>query len=332
MIQHSPPVLAAPPLLQVDDLAVHFETDAGPAPAVDGVSFSLAAGEIYCLVGESGSGKSVTAHSIQRLVPDPPGRIVRGSVTLEGIDILALPEKKLRRIRGNRIGMVFQEPMTSLNPVFRVGEQIAEVLRLHRGLSDTEALAKTAALFNDVGIPRPEARIRDFPHQMSGGMRQRAMIAMAIACEPSLIIADEPTTALDVTIQKQVLALLHGLVKAKSLGLLLITHDLGVVRESADRVGVMYCGRIVEEAPAKELFSKPGHPYTVGLMQSRPSLDPAGRAKRLPTIPGVVPNPLERPSGCAFRDRCPKAFAACNQEPPLLRLGEGHGCRCWLHA
>ncbi|MDL2272629.1 ABC transporter ATP-binding protein [Desulfovibrio sp. OttesenSCG-928-I05] len=252
---------ATPPLLAIEDLAVTFETDAGDIPAVDGVTFALAAGEVFCLVGESGSGKSATAHAVSRLIPSPPGKITDGRILLDGTDLLRVSENELRELRGNRIGMVFQEPMTSLNPVFRVGEQIAEPLVRHRGYSRKDALRKATELLHEVGIPAPQDRVRDFPHQMSGGMRQRVMIAMAIACEPSLVIADEPTTALDVTIQKQVLNLLHDLTKRKNIGLLLITHDLGIVLDMADQVGVMYCGKIVEQAPGPALFAAPSHPY-----------------------------------------------------------------------
>ena len=320
------------PLLEVQDLCVVFESDEGDARAVDGVSFSLNAGETLCLVGESGCGKSATALSILRLLPSPPARTTAGRVLFEGQDLVQLSEKALQTVRGNRIGMVFQEPMTSLNPVFRVGEQIAEPLRLHRGMSKGEAMAKAVHLLHEVGIPSPEARVRDFPHQMSGGMRQRVMIAMAVACEPKLLIADEPTTALDVTIQSQVLELLRTLTKTKGNALLLITHDLGVVRAAADKVAVMYAGKIVEYAPVQDLFRQPLHPYTQGLMHSRPRLDPAGRSKRLPTIPGVVPSPLARPTGCTFRDRCPQAHDRCLQPPPFVQVDTMRTCRCWLLA
>lgn len=317
------------PLLAVDDLAVAFATDRGDAFAVDGVSFELRRGETLCLVGESGCGKSATAMSVLRLIPSPPGRIARGSVTFAGHDLTHMPEKDLQHIRGNRIGMVFQEPMTALNPVFRVGDQIAEPLRVHRSMPKAEAYAKAAALLDEVGIPNARARLYDFPHQMSGGMRQRAMIAMAVACEPEIVIADEPTTALDVTIQNQVLQLLTRLTKGRGNSLLLITHDLGVVYDTADRVAVMYSGTIVEEAPAAELFRDPKHPYTRGLMRSRPRLDPTGRHERLPSIRGVVPGPLNRPGGCSFRDRCDEAFARCVDAPPRKELGPDRFCRCW---
>lgn len=317
-------------LLRVDDLAVSFATDMGDSMAVDGVSFALREGEVLSLVGESGCGKSVTAMSVLRLVPSPPGRIARGTVMFGGKNLTRMPERELEHIRGNCIGMVFQEPMTALNPVFRIGDQIAEPLRAHRKLGKQEAYAKAAALLDEVGIPDAAKRLLDFPHQFSGGMRQRAMIAMAVACEPELVIADEPTTALDVTVQSQVLQLLTRLTRDKGNSLLLITHDLGVVYETADRVAVMYSGKIVEEATVRDLFANPSHPYTRGLMFSRPRLDPAGRHERLPSIRGVVPNPLARPEGCAFRDRCDLAVDQCRQEPPVKDLGPDHRCRCWL--
>ena len=320
------------PLLQVRDLSVVFATASGDALAVNDISFAVNRGETFCLVGESGCGKSATAMSILRLIPSPPGRIASGSILFEGQDLVALPEKHLESIRGNRIGMVFQEPMTALNPVFRIGEQIAEPLRTHRGMKAKDALNKAAQLLDDVGIAHPSERVRDFPHQMSGGMRQRVIIAMAIACEPTLVIADEPTTALDVTIQNQVLGLLKNVTVGKGKSLLLITHDLGVVYETADTVAVMYSGTIVERAPTRVLFADPRHPYTRGLMLSRPRLDPAGRHSRLPSIPGTVPSPLARPSGCAFRDRCTQAHTRCATPPPVTDLGDDHLCRCWLVA
>lgn len=317
-------------LLRVDDLAIAFATERGDALAVDGVSFALKKGEILALVGESGCGKSATAMSVLRLIPDPPGRIARGSVLFAGRDLTTMRERDLRRIRGDRIGMVFQEPMMALNPVFRIGDQIAEPLRTHRGMGKAEAWGKAAALLDEVGIPEAQRRLRDFPHQLSGGMRQRVMIAMAVACEPELIIADEPTTALDVTVQNQVLHLLERLTRNRGNSLLLITHDLGVVAETADRVAVMYSGKIVEEATVGELFANPSHPYTQGLMRSRPRMDPAARHERLPSIPGVVPGPLARPEGCAFRDRCPVAVEQCVIPPPNKELVSGHLCRCHL--
>ena len=317
-------------LLTVDDLAVAFATDAGDALAVDGVSFELGRGETLCLVGESGCGKSATAMSVLRLIPSPPGRIAGGTVVFDGLDLTRLPEKALQSIRGDRIGMVFQEPMTALNPVFRIGDQIAEPLRMHRNMPKAEAYDRAAALLDEVGIPNAVSRLRDFPHQMSGGMRQRAMIAMAVACQPELVIADEPTTALDVTVQSQVLRLLTRLTRDKGNSLLLITHDLGVVYETADRVAVMYSGKIVEQGRVAEVFADPRHPYTRGLMLSRPRLDPAGRHERLPSIRGVVPSPLNRPQGCAFRDRCDLAFDKCSQPPPFTAFASDRFCRCWL--
>ena len=316
-------------LLRVDDLAVAFASGGGEALAVDGVSFVLRRGETLCLVGESGCGKSATAMSVLRLLPVSTGRIARGRVLFGGFDLAQLPERQLEHIRGNRIGMVFQEPMTALNPVFRIGDQIAEPLRVHRKLTQKEAYARAAALLDEVGIPDATKRLRDFPHQMSGGMRQRVMIAMAMACEPELVIADEPTTALDVTIQGQVLHLLTRLTRDRGNALLLITHDLGVVHETADRVAVMYSGKIVEEAGKKELFAEPKHPYTRGLILSRPRLDPAGRHDRLPSIRGVVPSPSKRPTGCAFRDRCGEAVPECATPPPYKQIGPERFCRCW---
>ena len=325
-----PETPVASPLLRVDDLAVVFDTDAGSARAVDGISFFLNAGEVLCLVGESGCGKSVTALSIPRLLPSPPSRLVGGRIEFAGQDLAALPEKALESIRGNQISMVFQDPMSSLNPVLRIGEQIMEPLRHHKKISASEAKEKALALLHEVGIPDPSGRFRDFPHQLSGGMRQRVMIAMALACDPMLVIADEPTTALDVTIQAQVLGLLTRLTRDRGNALLLITHDLGVVQDTADRVAIMYCGLIMEEAPVAALFAAPLHPYTQGLMQSRPRLDPAGRHTRLPVIPGTVPSPLTRPTGCAFRDRCPKAEVRCLEAPPLRREGPLRTTRCWF--
>ncbi len=330
-------------LLDVRGLTVEFpgRADAdgqpgAPLRAVAGISFSIEPGRTLCLVGESGCGKSMTALALLRLVPEP-GRIAAGSVRLEGRDLLPLPEQDMRGVRGRSISMIFQEPMTSLNPVFRVGEQIAEGLRLHLGLSRSRAAARAVDLLRQVGIPSPELRARDFPHQMSGGMRQRVMIAMALACDPRLLIADEPTTALDVTIQRQILRLMRD-------------HDLGVVAETADHVAVMYAGRIMEYAPVGEFFARPLHPYAQGLMRSVPQAVSGPRAERLSAIPGTVPPLWALPSGCTFRDRCPHAFARCaEQEPPLLAVPPqvepsamaapppdgatpAHGVRCWLHA
>ncbi len=323
---------ASAPLLDVQGLTTTFNTPTGPVAAVDEVSFSVDRAEVLGLVGESGCGKSVTSLSVMRLVVDPPGRIVGGRVLFDGEDLLTLPEKAMRRVRGNRISMIFQEPMTALNPVFTVGNQIAEGLRLHQGLSKRDAMEQAVELLSQVGIPSPELRVRDYPHQLSGGMRQRVMIAMAIGCRPDLLFADEPTTALDVTIQAQILALLAGLKERIGMGLVLISHDLGVIAEVADRVSVMYAGRVVESASTVELFAHAAHPYTRGLLASLPRGDGAGHGERLVAIPGVVPPLAELKPGCKFRDRCGDAFAACDgQEPPLISLSGDHQVRCYLH-
>jgi len=317
-------------LLEVRNLKTYFATRGGIVRAVDDVSFTLEQGETLCLVGESGCGKSITALSVMRLIGEP-GRVVGGEITFEGRDLLRLPEAEMRRLRGNDIAMIFQDPMTSLNPVYTVGEQIAEAVRLHRGVSKREAWNQAVEGMRDVAIPAPEVRAKNYPHEMSGGMRQRVMIAMALACDPKLLIADEPTTALDVTIQAQILELLAGLRERRQLGLLLITHDLGVVAETADRVAVMYAGKIVESAPARELFRRPRHPYTEGLLRAVPRLSDAlhARKTRLETIEGVVPNPLELPPGCLFAPRCPHRQPKCDAgEIPLIAVGEAHASRC----
>ena len=324
------------PLLEVSGLTVAFPTDAGPALAVDGVSFKLFSGQTLCLVGESGCGKSMTALAIMGLNP-APGKITSGRIKFMGRDLAGLSGKEWNSLRGDKMGMIFQEPMTSLNPVFTAGEQVAEALMLHKGLSRRAAIAEAASLFRRVGIPAPEDRIRDFPHQLSGGMRQRVMIAMAIACAPRLLIADEPTTALDVTIQRQILELLDELAAAGGMATLLITHDLGLVSELADQVAVMYAGRIVESAPARELMANPKHPYTLGLISCRPKLPAPGnafeRAPSLPVIPGHVPGLAELPSGCSFRDRCPHAMPVCAaQIPDFFDVATDHAARCWLFA
>ncbi len=319
------------PLLNVENLKTYFFTDRGTAKAVDDVSFKLMPGQTLSVVGESGCGKSVTALSVMRLIPEPPGRIVEGKITFNGKDLIKLPEKEMRKIRGNQISMIFQEPMTSLNPVFKVGFQIGEVLRLHQRLEKKEARARTIDLLQKVGIPSPQSRADNYPHQMSGGMRQRVMIAMALACDPQVIIADEPTTALDVTIQAQILELMRELSRSTGTSVLLITHDLGVVAETAEQVVVMYAGRIVEEADVKSLFNSPLHPYTRGLMRSIPGETAQTRA-RLEAIPGVVPSLLGLPIGCKFNDRCRHAFDRCFEEEPWLILPkEGHPVRCWLY-
>jgi len=320
-----------PTLLEVKDLKTYFLTEAGTARAVDSVSFSVSAGQVIGIVGESGCGKSVTAHSIMRLIP-PPGIIAGGQVLFDGRDLLGLPEREMESIRGNEISMIFQEPMTSLNPVFRIGDQIAEVLLQHKKITKSEAAEQTLRLLRQVGIPSPEVRVREYPHKMSGGMRQRVMIAMAIACNPRLIIADEPTTALDVTIQAQILSLLDSLREAHGMAILLITHDLAVIAEMAEEVLVMYTGRVVEHAKVKELFREPLHPYTQGLMRSIPGQGGGKEKGRLEAISGVVPSLLALPAGCKFNTRCPYVFDRCFQlEPPLAAPSGGHPVRCWLY-
>ncbi|MFO8015310.1 MAG: ABC transporter ATP-binding protein [Phycisphaerae bacterium] len=315
-------------LLAVDGLTTRFFTEEGVSYAVEDVSFAIPRGGTVALVGESGCGKTVTALSILRLVPDPPGRIVTGRVHLDGADLLALPDAAMRQVRGNRISMIFQEPMTSLNPVFTVGDQILEALRLHTGVDRAEGRRRTIDMLRKVGIPDPDRRLDEYPHQMSGGMRQRVMIAMALVCGPELLIADEPTTALDVTIQAQILDLLRGLQSDLGMSVLLITHDLGVVAEMARHVAVMYLGRIVEEADIRDLFDRPLHPYTVGLFRSRPTLQ---HRRTLATIPGLVPSPMAVPSGCPFHPRCPLSDGErCVRDRPPLEMSEGaHPAACW---
>jgi peptide/nickel transport system ATP-binding protein len=319
----------AEPLLAIDNLRTYFYTSAGVARAVDGLSMSVAPGETVGVVGESGCGKSVTALSILRLIA-PPGRIEPGSrIAFEGRDLLTLDERGMRAIRGNRIAMVFQEPMTALNPVFMVGDQVAEVARIHAGASRGDAWQRAVAMLDRVGIPAPDERAREYPHQLSGGMRQRVMIAMALVMQPALLIADEPTTALDVTIQAQILELLSELQAQFGMSVLLITHDLGVVAETTSRVVVMYGGEAVEQAPVADLFAHPHHPYTRGLLAAMPRLG-ASRG-RLQTIPGTVPAPTDWPTGCRFRDRCASAWERCEQEhPEFYQVGEGQFSRCHL--
>jgi oligopeptide/dipeptide ABC transporter ATP-binding protein len=321
------------PILEVRGLRTHFETERGVVRAVDGVDLRVGSGRTVGVVGESGCGKSVLALSILRLVPSPPGRIAGGEILLSGRDLLALSEEEMRQIRGREISMIFQEPMTSLNPVFRVGEQIAEVFRLHQRMDRRQAFAQSTEMLRMVGIPSPEKRARDYPHQMSGGMRQRVMIAIALACRPRVMLADEPTTALDVTIQAQMIDLIAALRAETGAAVILITHDLGVVAEAAETVAVMYAGQIVEHGSVRDLFSKPLHPYTLGLMNSIPRMDgPAGREAFLRTIPGVVPPLYDLPTGCRFRDRCPDAFPLCRERAPILEeIVSGHDCRCWLY-
>jgi len=319
-------------VLDVKGLQTVFFTASGLFRAVDDVSFKVRRGETLAIVGESGCGKSVTALSIMRLVPDPPGRIVGGSIVLEGTDLLDLDQDEMRKIRGNRISMIFQEPMTSLNPVMRIGDQITEAVRLHRAMTQKEAWKQAVEMLRLVRIPVPERRVLEYPHQLSGGMRQRAMIAMALACRPALLIADEPTTALDVTIQAQILQLMLELQKELGMGLILITHDLGVVAQTAQRVIVMYAGKKVEEADVETLFANPKHPYTRGLMASIPAVLSLGAktGTRLVEIPGMVPSLTNLPKGCAFAPRCELAIARCREEyPPLEAQGEDHLAACW---
>ncbi len=318
------------PLLSVENLQAHFRTPDGINRAVDGVSFTVEAGETLAIVGESGCGKSVTANSILRLIPEPPGKIA-GRILFEGTDLLTLPNRDMRRIRGNAISMVFQEPMTSLNPVLSIGRQLGETLRLHQGLDKAAATARAIVMLGLVGIPEPARRVRQYPHQLSGGMRQRVMIAMALACSPKLLIADEPTTALDVTIQAQILDLMRDLKRRVGAAIILITHDLGIVAEVASRVVVMYAGRKVEEAPVVELFRAPKHPYTQGLIGAVPKLGSSlgGVRTRLAEIPGLVPNLKSRIPGCVFAGRCPKATDLCRQIAPALDLkARGHLAAC----
>jgi oligopeptide/dipeptide ABC transporter ATP-binding protein len=318
-------------LINIKNLKTQFITEGSIVRAVDDVSFSLQEKETVAIVGESGSGKSVTSLSVMRLIPHPPGEIVGGQVTFHGEDLLALPEKKMREIRGNKISMIFQEPMTSLNPVHRIGDQIAEVIILHQGLNKKDAWQRAVELLETIGIPSPDKRAHDFPHQLSGGMRQRVMIAMALSCRPDLLIADEPTTALDVTIQAQILDLMRKMREDFGMAIMLITHDLAVVAEMADRVLVMYAGQIMEEAPVEDLFADPLHPYTIGLLKSIPKLE--GDRSRLYVIDGSVPDLSELPSGCSFHPRCPNAGSRCRKERPrLLDRGNGRRVCCWLHA
>jgi oligopeptide/dipeptide ABC transporter ATP-binding protein len=315
------------PLLSVRDLSTGFRSGRRFLPAVDRVSFEVAAGEVLGVVGESGSGKSVMAQSILRLIPDPPGKILGGEVLFGGRDLLRMAPRELRKVRGGGIGMIFQEPMSALNPVKTIGEQIHEAIRLHLGLGRAAAVERSVDLLARVGIPAPRRRIEDYPHQLSGGMRQRVMIAMALAPEPRLLIADEPTTALDVTIQAQILELLRRLQREDGMGLILITHDLGVIAQIADRVMVMYCGRAVEIAAIGELFAAPLHPYTRGLLNCAPRLDV--RLDDLPSIPGMVPPLNELPRGCRFRARCDRAFARCADEDPMLAGASGRKVACF---
>ncbi len=321
------------PLLDIRGLETHFFVRHQVARAVDNVSLSIASGETLGLVGESGCGKSVTAHSIIRLIPDPPGKIVAGEIIFEGRDLLKISERQMRKIRGNRISMIFQEPMTSLNPTFTVGEQVAEVVRLHQKMSNKAARERVLETFQQVGIPEPQKRLDDYPHQMSGGMRQRAMIAMALACNPRLMIADEPTTALDVTIQAQILDLMNNLKQETGAAILFITHDLGVIAEMAQNVAVMYAGKVMEYTDVNTLFAAPKHPYTVGLLESIPVLGRKTDSRRLKTISGMVPSLFNLPAGCRFNDRCPDAFDDCfHIDPAMMTIGDNHSARCLKYA
>ena len=318
-------------MLQVKDLKTYYYTEEGVVPAVDGLDFEVAQGETFAIVGESGCGKSVTSLSILRLIPSPPGKIVSGQILYNGEDLLKKNEKQMRAIRGNEISMIFQEPMTSLNPVFTVGRQIGESFKYHQQMGKREAHQKAIDMLRLVGIPSPEKVVNDYPHQLSGGMRQRVMIAMALACNPKVLIADEPTTALDVTIQAQIMKLLKELKEKMGTSIILITHDLGVVAQIAQRVMVMYCGEAVECCDARSVYKNPLHPYTLGLLASVPKLtdDDLGE---LPSIPGMVPSPRELPKGCRFAPRCAKCGPRClAQKPDLVTLEDGHKVRCFLY-
>lgn len=318
------------PLFEIKDLKTYFKSDDQMIPAVDGVSFTVGRGETVGVVGESGSGKSVTSLTAMRLLGDTSAKVMDGSIHFNGMDLLTASERDIRKIRGNDMAMIFQEPMTSLNPVHKIGKQIREAIELHLKLPKKEAEKRTIEMLKLVGIPRAEEIYNDYPHQLSGGMRQRVMIAMAMSCEPKLLIADEPTTALDVTIQAQILELMKKLKTEKGISILLITHDLGVVAEMCDRVVVMYAGRVVEEGTAEKIFEDPQHPYTKGLLQSTPKL--GEKRKRLGSIPGTVPSPSNLPKGCKFAPRCPVAMDICFREEPELRtMPDGSQNRCWLH-
>lgn len=320
---------SAGPILQLNNLVTEFDTDEGRVRAVDGVSFSLNAGETLGIVGESGCGKSVTAQSIMRLLPQPMGQIVGGEILFQGQDLAALPLEKMREIRGAKIGMVFQEPMTALNPVHTIGRQLAEVLLLHKKISKQEALRQAVEMLDKVGIPAPDIRMGEFPHQLSGGMRQRVVIAMALACQPQLLIADEPTTALDVTIQAQILELIRDLQRDMGMAVILITHDLGVIAETSKNVVVMYAGKVAEAGTAFDIFDRPSHPYTQGLLASIPRLDTPPKSK-LAIIPGMVPGLLDLPKGCRFENRCPHRRDGCLvAPPPVEHISDTHRLACY---
>lgn len=318
-------------ILEIKDLCVEFQTVEGVVHAVDHLNYTLHKGEKLGIVGESGSGKSVSSLGMMQLIPNPPGRITGGEILYHGKDLVKASEKEMQKIRGNEISMIFQEPMTSLNPIIKCGKQIAESLRLHRGMKKKEAMEEAVRMMRAVGIANPEVRAHEYPHQMSGGMRQRVMIAMALACQPQILIADEPTTALDVTIQAQILDLIRELNESMGTSVVFITHDLGVVSELCDTVIVMYTGHIVEQAPVKELFESPKHPYTKGLLNAIPKI--TRERNPLETIEGMVPNPTERIEGCSFSPRCPYAIDQCRKaEPPMAELSDGRLVRCWQYA
>jgi len=328
------PMIKSSHLLQIDELKTYFRTFEGVAKAVDDVTFSLDKGEVLGVVGESGCGKSVTAQSIMRLIPEPPGKIVHGQILFDGTDIVKLTMEQMRSIRGNRISMIFQEPMSSLNPVYTIGNQISEMFTLHERRSKRESWDLSIEMLKKVQIPAPEKRVHEYPHQLSGGMRQRAMIAMALACNPEILIADEPTTALDVTIQAQILDLMLQLKQDYDTAIMMITHDLGVIAEIAQRVVVMYAGKVVEEAQSDAIFEKPKHPYTQGLLKSIPKLGARSKhgRNRLREISGIVPSLYELPPGCSFYPRCPKVMGICKEKSPeMIETGGGHRVRCWLY-
>ena len=314
-------------ILEVRDLVTTFDTDAGRLTAVDGVSFTVRRGRTLGIVGESGCGKSVTALSIMRLLPQPMGRIAGGKILFDGRDLTTLAPDAMHEVRGGRIGMIFQEPMTALNPVHSIGRQLSEVFLLHRTKDKAEAWSRSTAMLRKVGIPEPDVRMNEYPHQLSGGMRQRIVIAMALACEPSVVIADEPTTALDVTVQAQILELMQGLQRELGMAIILITHDLGVIAETCNDVVVMYAGRIAEAGPVQDIFSRPSHPYTRGLLDSIPTLDKP-RKTRLNVIEGMVPGLKDLPAGCRFQNRCPYRIEICATQPPLEEVSPGHETAC----
>jgi peptide/nickel transport system ATP-binding protein len=320
------------PLLEVRGLGVEFQTRGGTAHVLEDIQLHIQRGETLGLVGESGCGKSITALALMRLIPQPPGRITSGQILFDGQDLLQLPEAQMRRVRGNRISMIFQEPMTSLNPAYSVGDQITESVRLHQGLNAKDGLARAVEMLEAVGIPDALRRVHEYPHQFSGGMRQRVMIAMALACQPDLLIADEPTTALDVTVQAQIFDLIRDLRERSGTAVLLITHDMGAVAEMTDRVAVMYAGRMVEEGPTDVVLSNPCHPYTQGLIACAPGRSPQSHGKPLQEIPGTVPSLLERKGGCTFADRCSEAQPRCRTSlPPSTWVQSGHRVMCWLY-